>query len=234
MSSKASLKVQGQQVGIEQQNNYPWEGDLKFIVTPQTSSTFNIRIRIPGWARNQAMPSDLYSFATPLKEKVGVKVNGQVVEYNMEKGYAVIHKKWKKGDVVEVRLPMEVQRVVANENVRDDEGKVALQRGPLIYCAEGVDNDGRASNILVPVEAAFHAENKPELLNGVEVLKAKVPVINIDSNGQNVSTVIKTITAIPYYAWANRGEGEMIIWFPTKVTEIDLFPAEAKAKTIGK
>jgi hypothetical protein len=234
MNSKASLKVQGQQVGIEQQNNYPWQGDLKFIVTPQTSGTFNIRIRIPGWAQNQAMPSNLYSFTAPLKENVEIKVNGQAVNYSMEKGYAVLNKKWKKGDVVEVRLPMEVQKVMANENVRDDEGKVALQRGPLIYCAEGVDNDGRASNILVPVETAFSVENKPELLNGVEVLKANVPVVAIDGSGQKVSTSTKTITAIPYYAWANRGEGEMIIWFPTKVKEIDLFPAEAKAKTIGK
>lgn len=234
INSNATLSVMGNPVGITQQNNYPWEGDLKFIVSPKASATFNMQIRIPGWAQNKAMPSDLYSFANNSSEKVEIKVNGQAVDYTIEKGYAQINRNWKKGDVVEVNLPMEVRRVVANQNVKDNIGKVALQRGPLVYCAEWVDNDGKASNMIVPSSASFSSEFKANLLNGVTVLKSEVPVITIDQAGQNISTAKRALTAIPYYAWANRGKGEMIVWFPEKIKDVDLLTTEAGNNAVGK
>jgi DUF1680 family protein len=99
---------------------------------------------------------------------------------------------------------------------------VALQRGPLIYCAEWVDNNGKAANILIPEDAKFQASFNAGLLNGVEVLQTEVPVISIDEKAQTVSTNRKMVTAIPYYAWANRGKGEMMVWFPEKVKDIDI------------
>ncbi|HEY4148117.1 MAG TPA: beta-L-arabinofuranosidase domain-containing protein [Chitinophagaceae bacterium] len=222
IASNTTLTVAGKQVSIGQQNRYPWDGDLNFIVSPKSPLTFNLLVRIPGWAQNEAMPSNLYNFAFIKDGKPVIRVNGQAVDYSMEKGYAVIGRDWKKGDKVEVDLPMEVRRVVANEKVKDDIGKVALQRGPVMYCAEWADNDGRTSNIIIPADASFTASYKPGLLNGVEVLNAEVPVVTIDSNGQNVYTTKKKMTAIPYYAWANRGKGEMIVWFPTRVSDIDL------------
>jgi DUF1680 family protein len=152
----------------------------------------------------------------------------------MEKGYAVIARSWKKGDRVEVSLPMDVRRVVANEKVKDDIGKTALQRGPIVYCAEWADNNGRAANIIIPRDAAFTASYEPGLLNGVEVLTAEVPVVTVDGNGQSISTTRRKITAIPYYAWANRGKGEMMVWFPTRVNDVDLLTAMPEGNIKGK
>jgi len=117
---------------------------------------------------------------------------------------------------------MEVRRVVANVAVPDDNGKVALQRGPIIYCAEWKDNDGKAGNIIIPKGTVFTPEYEPSLLNGVTVLKANVKTVDLDESAQTISTTSKTMTAIPYYAWANRGKGEMTVWFPEKVKDIEL------------
>lgn len=223
ISGTTTLTIDKKVVAIEQLNNYPWDGNLIFKVTPKSSMAFNLRVRIPGWAQDQAMPSDLYTFQSPSDKKVEIRVNGQPTAFTLEKGYAVLSRKWKKGDVVEVNLPMEVRRVVANSNLKDDLGKVALQRGPLIYCAEWPDNNGKVSNLIVPGEASFTTEFKPAMLNGVTILKSEVPAIQI-SKEQKVSTVNQPFVAIPYYAWAHRGKGEMMIWFPARVKYIDIVP----------
>jgi DUF1680 family protein len=226
ISGHTTLNINNKSVEIVQQNNYPWDGALTFNITPKSSLAFNLLVRIPGWAQNKAIPSDLYQFANSSDKKVEIKINGQPVEYTMQNGYAVLNKTWKKGDVVEVNLPMEVRRVIANEKVKDDIGKVALQRGPIIYCAEWVDNNGKASNMIIQNNATFTTEFKPELLNGVEIIKSNVPAVIVNVDGSSVSTVNQSFTAIPYYAWAHRGKGEMMIWFPTKVQDVDLIAKE--------
>jgi len=222
ITGTANLTINNKTVKITQQNNYPWEGGLIFNIDPASAIDMNLRIRLPGWAQNEAIPSDLYSYEASPAQKIGIKVNGAPVDYHIEKGYAVISKKWKKGDEIEMNLPMNVQRVVASANLKDDTGKVALQRGPLMYCAEWKDNDGKATNIIVPKNATFDSAYEPSLLNGVMVLKAKVKSVNIDAASQTISTETKTMTAIPYYSWANRGEGEMTVWFPEQVKDIKL------------
>ncbi len=221
-NSTTTIDVNKKSVDLAQQNNYPWDGKLIFTVTSKTPVDFNLLIRIPGWADNKAMPSSLYTFIGNPAKRVEIKINNKPVDFTMESGYAKLSKKWKKGDVVEVNLPMEVRRVVAGAPVKDDLGKVALQRGPLIYCAEWPDNNGRASNFVLPASAQFSAEFKKELLNGVTVLKSEATAVVIDDTGSKVSTVQQPLTVIPYYAWAHRGKGEMMIWFPTKVTNIDI------------
>lgn len=124
-----------------------------------------------------------------------------------------------------VNLPMEVRTVIANEKVKADNGKVALQRGPLIYCAEWKDNNGKTSNLIIPSNTAFTTEFNPGLLNGVTVIKAEVPGINIINNGNGISTSKQMFTAIPYYAWAHRGKGEMTVWFPTRIKAVEVFAA---------
>jgi DUF1680 family protein len=222
VTSDANFMVNNKAVQIMQQNNYPWEGNLRFTVNPKSTFAFNLHIRIPGWARNEAMPSDLYQFENNDTKNVEIKINGQVVNYSMKDGYAVLNKNWKKGDIVEVNLPMDVRRVVANKNVKDDIGKVSLQRGPLMYCAEWPDNFGKASNIIVPDNAVMTTEFRPDLLNGVMVIKSEVPEVIVNKDENSVSTVNRTMTAIPYYSWAHRGKGEMMLWFPTKVKDVDL------------
>lgn len=221
-SSTTELSVHNREVIIEQQNNYPWEGNLKFIVSPKTSGAFNLLVRIPGWAQNSVLPSDLYSFVNSTSSKVEIKLNGQPIGYTIEKGYASLNRKWKKGDVVEVNLPMEVKLIKANPNLKDDIGKLAVERGPLVYCAEWVDNDGKASNIVLPASARFTSEPRKDLLNGIYTIKTNLPVVEISKEGNSITTVSRPVTLIPYYAWANRGNGEMMIWFPSTVKDVDL------------
>ena len=222
ISGTANLAVNDKKVTITQQNNYPWDGALAFIVDPQSDMNMDLRIRIPGWVQNEAVPSDLYNYENGVVPIVDIKVNGKPVNFEIKNGYAILSRKWKKNDKVELNLPMEVRRVVANDKIQDDQGKVALQRGPIMYCAEWKDNNGLAGNIIVPKDAVFKPEFKADLLNGVMVLKADVKTINIDPSGQNVSTQNATLTAIPYYSWANRGKGEMTVWFPEQVKYVNL------------
>ncbi len=221
INSNSSLNVDGKAVELVQQNNYPWNGDLKFIVSPKKGVLpFTLKVRIPGWAKNVAIPSDLYTFQTASSSTAIITVNGEAVPYEMANGYAVLNRSWKKNDVVEVKLPMEVRRVTANEKVKDDIGKVALQRGPLMYCAEWPDNNGRTSNIILPASTVFTTEYQPSLLNGVMLLKADVNALMIKDD--RVNTVKQSFVAIPYYAWANRGKGEMMLWFPEKIKDLDI------------
>jgi uncharacterized protein len=234
MNSNTTLNVHNKPVSILQQNNYPWDGGLKFTISPKGTDAFNLLIRIPGWAQNQAMPSDLYTFMSNSDKKVEIKVNGQPVQFNIDKGYAVIKKSWKKNDIVEVNLPMEVREVKANEKVKDDIGKIALQRGPIIYCAEWEDNNGKVSNIIIPSNTVFSTEYEPGLLGGVTVVKSNVPVIEIGKDGLTLSTVIKPFSAIPYYAWANRGKGEMQVWFPTSIQDLEIVTNEGADIKVSK
>jgi DUF1680 family protein len=236
VSGSADLTVNKQKVRLTQQNNYPWDGALKFTVDPAKSAAdFDLLVRIPGWARNEAMPSNLYTFEQSSEQQATIKVNGKPVTYKLQNGYAVLSRKWRKHDVVDVSLPMEVRRVHANPLVKDDLGKVALQRGPVMYCAEWQDNNGKTSNIIVPATATFKSSYQPDLLHGVATLVATVPVVQVDAGATSVSTTPRTLIAIPYYAWANRGKGEMTVWFPEKLTDLDLLsqPATADA-TAGK
>ncbi len=221
INSNSSVTVNGKSVDIEQRNNYPWQGDLKFIVSPKKGSLpFVFKIRIPGWALNEAIPSDLYSYSATSESKVVITVNGTAAEYNMQNGYAVLDRTWKKNDMVQVNLPMEVRRVKANKKLKDDIGKVALQRGPLMYCAEWPDNNGSVSTIVLPAMAAFTTKYEPALLNGVVILKSEINKVEVADN--KVSTSKQAFAAIPYYAWANRGKGEMMLWFPEQVKSVDI------------
>ena len=228
VSSTAALTVNKQSVLLTQANNYPWDGGLKFTIDPtKAAADFDLLVRIPGWARDEAMPSGLYTFEQPSAQRATIKLNGKAVDYQLQNGYAVLSRKWHKGDVVEVSLPLAVRRVRANPLVKDDLGKVALQRGPIMYCAEWQDNNGKTSNIIVPGGAAFAASYQPALLHGVETLTATVPVVQVGADGTSVSTTPRTLVAIPYYAWANRGKGEMTVWFPEKLTDLDLLSQPA-------
>jgi hypothetical protein len=233
INGNATLTVNNKPLQITQQNNYPWDGNLAFTLNPTAGQNFNLLVRIPGWAQNTAIPSDLYSFASASTAKVVININGQPVDYTIKNGYAVLNRAWKKGDVVTVNLPMEVRRVTASANIKDDIGKVAIQRGPLMYCAEWLDNNGRAANIIIPGAATFTTTFKPTLLNGVTILQSTVPVVNIDTTANTVNTALQTFTAIPYYAWANRGRGEMMVWFPERIKDIDLVSNE-QTETVVK
>src|SRR5688572_10928159 len=223
VAGTASFSINKKNVQLEQQNNYPWDGRLTFKVVSKSPSSFTMRIRIPGWAQDEVIPSDLYKFNTNPGKKIEIKINGSPVSYSMENGYAILTRSWKKGDTVEMELPMDIRRVVASEKVLDDRGKIALQRGPLVYCAEWPDNKGLVSNIVLGDNVALTSEHKADLLSGVTILKGEVSAIQVNSD-TDVSTVKQPFIAIPYYAWAHRGKGEMIVWFPTRVKGLEIVP----------
>ncbi len=221
-SSMATLPMGKKSLVIEQQNSYPFNGDLKFIIQSKDKLAFTMKIRIPGWARQEAIPSDLYSFRSNRKEEIIISVNGSPVAYNLDKGYAVITREWKKGDQVQMNLPMEIQRVYSNEMLKDNKGLVSLQRGPLTYCAEWTDNNNRTSNLVLPSTASLVPEFKAGLLNGVTVLKGEAIVIETGKDNLSVSSHTQPFVAIPYYAWANRGKGEMNVWLPETIKDLSI------------
>lgn len=221
-SSKTNIDLPAGRVEVMQENNYPWDGGLRFEINPQKALTFNLLLRIPGWAREEVIPSKLYAFAEPTREHVTIKVNGNAFPVDLQHGYAVINRKWKKGDVVELTLPMPVRRVVSAEELVINTGRIALQRGPIVYCAEWPDNGGKTSNIILPRSAQLRPVFKPDVLNGVLVLEGEAIGVVVSDGGRAVSSQPQPFTAIPYYAWAHRGEGEMVIWIPEKISGIDL------------
>lgn len=225
MSSNAEIMLNGTAVQITQTTNYPWNGTVDFTLNPAKRKNFEMAIRIPGWAQNQPLPSDLYSFTKKDDTLFTLMVNGKPAEYQLENGYAVIKREWKKGDVIQLTLPMPIRQVAANKKVVADQDKIALQRGPIVYCAEWPEHsEGRVLNLVVNPETAFTASYRPDFLDGVTVIKAEVEQSKRTIDHQiNVSKA--TFEAIPYYAWANRGPGEMAVWFGTKPSASRPLPA---------
>ena len=213
-NNETEIKLKNGAVKLTQQTNYPWDGDVEIVVTPQASGeNFEMKIRIPGWAQNEPIATDLYKFMNAREENVSLSVNGKPVELKIEKGFAIISRNWNAGDIVELNLPMEVRRIIANEKVEADLGKVALQRGPIVYAAEWVDNkDGYVRNILVPDETNLTAEFRPNFLNGVEVIEGNALGCRLGADKKTIEKTEQHFLAIPYYAWAHRGKGEMSVW----------------------
>jgi DUF1680 family protein len=216
MASNADLKLDnGRRVKVVQETRYPWDGAVKIAVTPDQPATLTVHVRIPGWARNEPVASDLYAFADKNSETAVVKLNGKPVPMQVEKGYVAITRTWKAGDTIDLALPMPVRRVVANNLVDADRSRVAIQRGPIVYAAEWVDNpNGKVRNLVLPATAKLAAEFRPNLLNGVEVVKGRAVALAYDAQGK-LARAEQDFMAIPYYAWANRGKGQMIVWLPT-------------------
>ncbi|GGI23601.1 glycoside hydrolase family 127 protein [Pedobacter mendelii] len=209
VASITELEINKEKIKITQNNNYPWDGNLNIAVDPERTLKFSLNLRLPGWVRNEAIPSDLYKYEESGKTGFKVMVNGINVNYHVKKGYVVINRQWKKGDAVKFVLPMQLKKIIAKKNLVENQGKISLQRGPIIFCGESVDNVAAISSIRIPSTAQFTGDFHSEILNGV--IKLKAPVISLKANGAENRV---QLTVIPYYAWANRGKGEMSVWFP--------------------
>jgi hypothetical protein len=184
------------------------------LIDPGQSETLAIKVRIPGWARGQAVPGNLYRFTEQTHEPVTLSVNGKSVPILLERGYVTLRREWQSGDTIELNLPMPVRRIVANTQVAQDRGRVALQRGPLVYAAEWLDNPNhKVRNLLLPDRGNLTASFEPSLLNGVEVVKSTALALAYDAAG-HVTKTEQPFTAVPYYSWANRGKGQMLVWIP--------------------
>ncbi len=218
----ATMQVGGKDVVLEQQTSYPWDGDITITVKKNQAKAFDMLVRIPEWVNGTPVPSDLYQFSDGVKGSYSVKVNGQPVSGNLEKGYLVISRPWKKGDVVSVHFDMPVRTITAHEKVKADEGRVAVERGPLVYCAEGADNQGFSIfNFLMPQHPQFKVidcqiQGNRQVNFSVKAISVKGKAVEQDAQG-NPTVKDATLTMIPYYAWNHRGPGLMEVWMPRSI-----------------
>jgi len=206
----ADIATASGRVTLEQQTDYPWNGDIRITVAPEKAVSLTLMVRIPGWAMGRPMPSDLYRYAETVTEPPTVKVNGTAVAVACEKGYVPIARTWRQGDTIDITLPMPVRRVLANDRLEADAGLVAIERGPLVYCAEWADNEGRVANLVLDDDAPLTFEERPDLLNGLNVITGEGSALRIEAGRLRAEK--KTITFIPYFAWSHRGLGEMAVW----------------------
>ena len=216
MGNEAELKVGGKKVILHQETRYPWDGHVTLTVDKNAAGTFAMKIRIPGWVRNQVVPSDLYTYSDGKRPGYSVKVNGEAVTSALEQGYFTIERKWKKGDRVELQLDMEVRTVKANGKVEADRGRMAVERGPIVYCAEWPDNSFNVLSLLMNQHPQFEVVERPDLLYGLNQIKTLVQTLEYDEQGRLV-VKDQELTLIPYYAWAHRGPGNMAVWLPSEV-----------------
>ena len=216
---------------LTQQTQYPWDGDIVLTITKNKAGQFRLRIRIPGWVRNKPVPSDLYSYSDDKRLAYRVMVNGQLADGQLENGYLVIDRKWKKGDRVEIHFDMEPRLVRALENVNADQGRVAVERGPLVYCAEWPDNDFDLGGMLLNQKPTFEIKKEELRIKngqayGINELTTSAQVLNFDNEGR-LKTKDVRLCLIPYYAWNHRGPGRMMVWLPQQLRATS--PTEAPA-----
>jgi DUF1680 family protein len=223
ITSKTSIQVAPKTiVEVNQKTNYPWDGNLVLTVNPNKKSIFTLYLRIPGWANNQPVPSDLYKYANPATEPITIKINGQPATFKPENGYAKLSREWKKGDMIEYALPMTIHRVEANPNIKADLGKVALERGPIVYCLEGVDNPDSYARFVLPDDAKLSFGSDAKKLNGTHELTGEGILFNVSQDGLSIQSQKQTFTAIPYYQWCNRGKSTMEVWIPRKADKFSI------------
>lgn len=221
LSNRAELKVNNKKIVLEQETSYPTNGDIRLTVA-QGNQPFALNIRIPGWVRNSVLPSDLYSYADARQPNYRVQVNGEEVQGELTNGYLSIDRRWKKGDVVAVHFDMLPRVVKANEKVEADRGRVAIERGPLVYCAEWPDNDFDLQNIILNQQPKFRITEQPDMLGGITQISTDAQALSYDAAGKLAVKDVK-LTLIPYYAWNHRGEGVMNVWLPISLSLNDAY-----------
>ena len=222
IGSKTKFQMGSVEVPVEMTTNYPLDGVIHLTLNPEQKAKYALKLRLPGWAKDEPVPGGLYRFAGKSEETFTLLLNGEPVSYTEEHGYLTIEREWEKGDKIQYSLPMEVKKLIAREEVTANEDRIAIQRGPLVYCVEGADNNGKAWNILIPENATFNVIEYQVLDEKVMAVQADMRVMTGSEDGMNLVSEPQKITAIPYYTWANRGQNEMQVWLPTKIQEVKI------------
>ena len=220
IGGRAEVPVRGQDVGIVMETGYPWEGNVRIILLPERRQRFTLKLRIPGWAEGRPLPGDLYRYLRSESGPVRLSVKGKPVDAERDRDFAVLTRIWTSGDTIELELPMPARRVIARPEVAADRGRTAVERGPIVFCAEGIDNHGRAVDLVLPDTSGLKAMFRPDLLGGIVVLESEAGSSNdspkYDITGSAVPEVPSGITLIPYHVWAHRGKGRMAVWLLRK------------------
>jgi len=214
VKSTANFEFKGTELEIVQETRYPWFGSVKIGINPNRVREFTVCLRIPGWAQNKPLPGNLYSYLEGTSGQIVVRLNRKLVPVEVDHGYLRLKRKWTRGDAIEVLLPLEIKRVIAHEKVKEDRGKVAVERGPVVYCAEGLDNGGTALSLVLPDSSRLQAWYRDDLLGGVEVITGSG--LALDEQGQ--ASRKQNLFLIPYATWANRGPWEMAVWLIRKTS----------------
>lgn len=212
--NQGKIKIKNQEVNIYQQTNYPWSGDVLLTVDPKGKTSFGLKIRIPGWAQNQVVPTDLYTYINRYDNHAKIMINGKGYDYKMEKGYAEICHDWEPGDKVAISFPMHARLVKANDQVEATRDRLSVEYGPIVYCAEFTDNSGSVGNLVLSRDAQFTTSYDAELLQGVNVLKSSAVAYHPVGDTKELSGTPVDLALVPYYARSHRGNGDMIVWLP--------------------
>ncbi len=205
-SNNAKLKLNKENINIEQKTDYPWNGNISIIFNTENSQSFTLKLRIPGWAENRVIPGKLYTYTDKLKNNTIIKINGKNINYDTFQGYATITRKWDPDDKVEIKLPMEIRHVIADEKVKADKNLTALEYGPIVYCVEGIDNNNLLDDIVLTDNSRLKIEKRNDFLTGLNIITGEV-------RSKKNNSKLK-LTAIPYFSWSNRSEGTMKVWLP--------------------
>jgi DUF1680 family protein len=214
VKSRANFAFSQTELEIVQEGRYPWFGSIQIGINPKRVREFTVCLRIPGWAQNRPLPGDLYNYHDSQAGQMVVKLNRKPVPVVVDRGYLRLRRKWKMGDVIEVLFPLEIKRVVANEQIKEDRGKVAVERGPVVYCAEGQDNGGTALNLALPDSSRLQAWYRSDLLGGVGIITGS----GLAVDGQGGESRKQNLFLLPYCVWANRGPWEMTVWLIRKTS----------------
>ena len=222
VGSETKVNLGKNEVGVKMVTGYPLDGFVKIAVSTKKSLAFTLHIRRPGWSSGTVVPGNLYQYAvsSAAPSPVAIFVNGIPVTAKEENGYFIIDRVWKNGDVVDYKMEMDIKKVVSREEIKANNDRIALQRGPLVYCIEGTDNSGKAWNIIFPENTVIEEKEYSVLNEKVIALSAKVPTIVISDDGNSLETITREVIAIPYYTWCNRGSNPMQVWMPEKIKDI--------------
>ena len=231
VQNEAEVQTDNQIVHVKQETDYPWDGKIIIAIDPEKAKAFTISVRIPGWARNQPVASDLYSYLKNSDEKPRLQINGEPLDFMVKNGFVHIGREWKKGDTIALELPMAIRRVLSHEKVEENAGRVALERGPLVYCAEWVDNNGYVSNIILDDDATLAPQFRENLIHGVMRIHGVTSALKYNIDGKTPIKAKQGFTAIPYYAWAHRGQGEMTVWLARDESKARFLPQPTIAST---
>ncbi len=228
VGSNTTIPLKSGNVDVKMETNYPWDGKVKLKIDLIKKSKFKIYIRVPGWYTDKIVPGGLYSVPQVGDDGVrdyfdpGLTINGKSFKYIYQNGYILVNNEWKKGDIIEIEIPFETKIVNARPELKQDANRVAIQRGPIVYCVEGADNNGKAWNIILPDDTEFETIDYKVQDESVKALTVEVPVVSVAEDGLSLKTEMRKIIAIPYYTWANRGKNEMQVWLPVKITDVKL------------
>jgi DUF1680 family protein len=222
VGSETSFPLTKGEMKVSMQTQYPWEGVVSIKLSMAKKEKASIAFRIPGWLGSVVVPGGLYSLAAESSNRPLMMINGSPVEYVIENGYAVIEREWKDGDKIDYQMPMEVKKLLSRSELKQNNERMAIQRGPLVYCVEGADNNGKAWNILAPVNSVFQTEKFDVLNEPVVSIFGELPVVTTASDGSSITTQKMKVRAIPYYTWCNRGSNPMQVWLPTSIKDIKI------------